>query len=139
MTTLTLVRERSITLMKRTIDTLTNILNNVSHEKATTLRDLNDGDKGLALVLHRPFALRSRDLPARETNRHTGLVHRAGIRRTATLTRLMCLRELAQCCISCKGTRSFHLRNDLMVRNKTASPYQTPSHHTQRTYRIQHI
>ncbi len=46
MTTLTLVRERSISLMKRTMDTLSNIFSQVTHEKATSLRDLNDGDKG---------------------------------------------------------------------------------------------
>lgn len=46
MTTLTLVRERSITLMERTMDTLTNIFSNIYHEKATTLRDLSDGEKG---------------------------------------------------------------------------------------------
>lgn len=46
MTTLTLVRQRSITLMHRTMDTLTNIYKELSSETATTLRDPNDGDKG---------------------------------------------------------------------------------------------
>lgn len=50
MTSLTLVRERSITLMRRTMDTLTNIISGLSQETVTTLRDLNDGDKGWTVL-----------------------------------------------------------------------------------------
>lgn len=46
MTTMTLVRQRSIGLMQKTLDTLTNILQKVDDHTAVTLRDPNDGDKG---------------------------------------------------------------------------------------------
>lgn len=46
MTTMTLVRQRSIALMQKTLDTLTNIMQNVDDHMAVTLRDPHDGDKG---------------------------------------------------------------------------------------------
>lgn len=50
MTTITLVRQRSIGLMQNTLQTLTNIMQTVDDTTAVSLRDPNDGDKGWTIL-----------------------------------------------------------------------------------------
>ncbi len=88
MTTITLVRQRSIGLMQNTLHTLTNIMQTVDDTTAVSVRDPNDGEKGwtiLEILCHlrdfdeffhgRALLMRDQDHPQLPAYDHEALAH----------------------------------------------------------------